>query len=170
MKKSLVLIIAALLSHSAEAFQAPNPVVGSTATKLDAAISPRSTPIGVPTTKELKVKRGEMVLDPYYGIPNGILLGAPAILALYSCKNQSTSKPLIAFCKSAIFLTLKECIALLVYVTQLTFRQMVQLLPLRSLELPFILFWVTTCTSKRIGFVASLIRRLSNSRTLKETN
>ena len=95
MKTTLVLTLA--LWSSAQAFQVRSSS-STSKTALDAAISPRRGTYVVPkkiTTKQqpLKVKPGEVVLDPYYGIPNGILGAAPAILFMYAgrynCVTQS---------------------------------------------------------------------------------
>ena len=83
----LFVLTLALLSCSTQAFKAPS-TARSTTTARKAAISPRPTSTyTAPAKKELKVNRGELVLDPYYGIPNGILGAAPAILAMHSGKN-----------------------------------------------------------------------------------
>ena len=112
MNKSLFFFFCffALLSFTTHAFQAPAAKVvarspSTTTTARDAAISPRSVPVPVTSSssnkpkqqqqqqqQELKVKRGEVVLDPYYGIPNGILLAAPALLALHSGKSRLSDK------------------------------------------------------------------------------
>ena len=103
MKLSLTLTLTffPLLLGSCQAFQSTSTLfppqkttlsTTTTTTALDAAISPRSTAsASVPSvkrTKDLKIKRGETVLEPYYGIPNGILLAAPSILALHAGKNE----------------------------------------------------------------------------------
>ena len=106
MKFVQVLAVALVLGWS-EAFQAnlaPHSTVSST--RIQAAISPQSNNYKhrIPSVNELKTKRGELVVEPYYGVPNGILLAAPALLALHSGTSLSNARrvsngsfPVIAF-------------------------------------------------------------------------
>jgi hypothetical protein len=95
MKLSLVIITTpALFLASAGAFKAhhivPKPTQWvSQTTSVHAAISPMNEEprsMGnskIPSVAELKKKSGEVVLEPYYGISNGILGAVPAILLLH---------------------------------------------------------------------------------------
>lgn len=75
---------------SADAFTGPQTRGTETTTTLSAAISPRPTTTKaaepVSFNKGLDVKRGEVVLEPYFGIANGILAAAPAIVLQHTSK------------------------------------------------------------------------------------